>query len=51
MAGEENLLVANESQFGLKAMLDMPTDKFVQYYQIDEMSESDGNDFTEDGQT
>lgn len=51
LAGEENLLVANESQFGLKAMLDMPTDKFVQYYQIDEMSESDGNDFTEDGQT
>ena len=32
-------------------MLDTPISKFVQYYQIDEMSESDENDFEEDGKT
>ena len=32
-------------------MLDTPIEKFVSYYQIDEMSESDENDFEEDGQT
>ena len=32
-------------------MLDTPMEKFVSYYQIDEMSESDENDFEEDGMT
>ena len=32
-------------------MLDTPMEKFVNYYQIDEMSESDENDFEEDGKT
>ena len=44
-------MVANERQFQLKAMLQQPIEKFVQYYQIDEMSESDDNDFEEDGVT
>lgn len=33
------------------AMLETPIEKFVNYYQIDEMSESDENDFNEDGLT
>jgi len=32
-------------------MLDTPIEKFVSYYQIDEMSESDENDFEDDGLT
>lgn len=32
-------------------MLDTPMENFVSYYQIDEMSESDENDFEEDGMT
>lgn len=32
-------------------MLDTPIEKFVSYYQIDEMSESEENDFEEDGLT
>lgn len=51
IASEENLPLANESQFGLMAMLQTPIDKFVQYYQIDEMSESDENDWEEDGRS
>ena len=51
IADEENLQVANESQFGLKAMLDIPLEKFAKYYRIDEMSESDENDFEDDGRT
>ena len=51
IAQEENLQVANELQFGLKAMLSTPISNFAMYYQIDEMSESDENDFEEDGDT
>eukprot|EP00354_Favella_ehrenbergii_P000666 CAMPEP_0170457900 /NCGR_PEP_ID=MMETSP0123-20130129/5035_1 /TAXON_ID=182087 /ORGANISM="Favella ehrenbergii, Strain Fehren 1" /LENGTH=71 /DNA_ID=CAMNT_0010721841 /DNA_START=279 /DNA_END=494 /DNA_ORIENTATION=+ len=51
IAGEEDLQQANERQFGLQAMLNIPIDKFAKYYQIDEMSESDENDFEEDGNT
>ena len=32
-------------------MLDTPLKNFAQYYQIDEMSEDDENDFEEDGET
>ena len=32
IAQEENLMVANESQFQLRSMLDTPISKFVQYY-------------------
>lgn len=32
-------------------MLDIPFDQFAKYYKIDEMSESDENDFEDDGRT
>ena len=32
-------------------MLDVPMESFVSYYQIDDLSESDENDFEEDGMT
>lgn len=51
IADEPNLQVANERQYKLKAMLETPIENFVSYYQIDEMSESDENDFEEDGMT
>lgn len=51
IAKEDNLAVANERQFQLRAMLDTPIEKFVSYYQIDEMSECEENDFEEDGLT
>ena len=51
LASEDNLLVANESQFGLSAMLKVPIESFVEYYEINECSEDDDNDFEEDGCT
>ena len=52
LADEEDLMMANECQFQLQAMLETPNfAKFVPYYMVDEMSESDENDFEEEGMT
>ena len=53
LSKEENLRVANEGMFQLNKILESPIDKFIKYYSIDELSESDddGNDFEDDGVT
>ena len=55
---EDNLQAANEGMFQLNKILESPIDKFIQYYSIDELSESDeeieseeSKDFEEDGMT
>ena len=56
---EENLQVANEGMFQLTKILESPIDKFIKYYSIDELSESDEEivsektvkDFEDDGMT
>lgn len=35
----------------MKKILDSGIDKFIKYYSIDELSESDDNDFEDDGVT
>ena len=51
IADEADLVAANESMFGLQTMYETPFEQFVKYYKIDEMSESEDNDFEEDGRT
>ena len=57
---EDNLQAANEGMFQLNKILESPIDKFIQYYSIDELSESDEEelpseeepkDFEDDGMT
>ena len=46
---EENLRTANEEMFQLDMLRQSSIDKFIKYYSIDEESESDENDFEDDG--
>ena len=55
---EDNLREANEKMFRLNEIRQSPIDKFIKYYSIDELSESDDNvtdkddnDFEDDGVT
>ena len=49
---EDNIRAANERMFRLQELRESPIDKFIKYYSIDELSESDDdNDFEDDGVT
>ena len=46
-----SIMDANESRLHLQEIRESPLVKFIKYYQIEELSESDENDFEEDGQS
>ena len=48
---EDNLRLANERMFQFNKILESPIDKFIKYYNSSERSESDDNDFEDDGIT
>ena len=50
---EENLREVNESVFQMRKILDSHIEKFIQYYSVAELSESDEeqHDFEDDGKS
>ena len=50
---EENLREVNESVFQMRKILDSYIEKFIQYYSVAELSESDEeqHDFEDDGKS
>ena len=47
----DNLREINEATFSLQKITDSPIETFIQYYQIEELSEESDQDFEEDGLT
>ena len=51
LSKSDNVMEANEERLHLQQIFESSLDKFISYYQIEELSESDEEDFMEDGQS